>query len=170
MSYNTNQENRRKPFNGNKKFNKTPKVNPNEIKARLGISSPITEDIYAEIIDILTDTKFNKVSIPLGVYKSLIDNNVDADDTRITTVGYIKNYDADNHIFTVVIFKGLVDTIKKFENPCIDILFTETRKGTLGTITKFTIRSGYNFTDPADIVLEEDDSVNTDYEATVMKI
>ena len=162
MSYNTNQENRRKTFNGNKKFNKAPKVNPNEIKAQLRIEKVITEDIYTELLDVLASTKFNKVSIPLGVYKNAIDSNVDADDARITTVGYIKDYNAETQIFTVVIFKGLVDTIKNFENPVMKLLFTETRKGTLGTITKFVINPGP--------VLEEDTSTNTEYEATVVKI
>ena len=153
MSNNINQENRKKPFNGNKKFNKKPrepKVNPHEVKASLGILKEVNENVYTEILDVLASTKFNKVSIPLGIYKSLIDSNVDADDSRITTIGYIRDYDAETKEFTVIIFKGFIDYIKKNDCSVMDLLFTETRNGTLGTITKFVIRSCYDYCTPAD--------------------
>ena len=153
MSNNINQENRKKPFNGNKKFNKKPrepKVNPNEVKATLGILKPVDEKVYTEILDVLASTKFNKVSIPLGIYKSVIDSNVDADDSRITTIGYIRDYDAETKKFTVIIFKNFIDYIKDNNYSAIDLLFTVTKNGDLGTITKFIIRSGLDYCTPAD--------------------
>ena len=147
----------------NKKFNKKPRVNPNEVKASLCISKVITEDMYREIIDVLANTKFNKISIPLGIYRNAIDSNVDADDVRITTIGYIRDYNTETYEFTVVIFKNFIDYIKKIENPVIDLLFTETRNGTLGTITKFVIGSGYDSMVPG--IVEED--VNANLQGTI---
>jgi hypothetical protein len=163
MSINTNHENK-KPFNGNKKFFKKPKTNPNEIKAPLIINKVINEDMYTEILDILASTKFNKVSIPIGMFRALLDSNVDADDARVTTVGYIRNYNAETKEFTVVIFKGYMEQIKKHNKYAADLVFTEHPKGGLGTITKFTIYPVEEFIDEASV------DENTTYEATVVKL
>ena len=146
MSNNTNYENK-KTFNGNKKFFKKPKTNPNEIKAPLFINKVIDENMYTEILEVLESTKFNKVSIPIGMFKSLIDSNVDADDSRVTTVGYIRNYNAETKEFSVIIFKGYAELIKKYNKYAADLLFTEHPKGGLGTITKFIIYPAEKLTD-----------------------
>lgn len=140
MSNNINQENKKRTFNGNKKFTKKPRVNPNELKASLSINKTINEDMYNEILDVLSNTRFDKISIPVGILKSFIDPNVDADDSRIVTIGYIRNYNAETKEFKLIIFNAFLDQIKNLAGDfSVDALFTETRDNTLGTITKFTI-------------------------------
>ena len=158
---NINHENK-KLIKENKKFFKKSKNNPNEIKAPLTINKVIDENVYTEIIDVLDSTKFNKVSIPIGMFRTLIDSNVDADDARVTTVGYIRNYNAETKEFSVVIFKGYLELIKKHDKYTVDLLFTETSKGGLGTITKFVINP------VEEIICESSVDDNANCEATVL--
>lgn len=131
-SYNNNN------FNSRKKVARQPKVNPNEIKASLFLPANLNENIKNEILDVLATTKFNKISIPLGTYRFMIDSNISEDDNRICTIGYIRNYNADTKEFTVVIFSKFIDLVKGNSNVAIELQFTEYKEN-LGTITKFNI-------------------------------
>lgn len=151
MSNNTNQNNYEKNHNknhgGRKNFNnKVAKVNPNEIKAPLYLPADLNENIASEILNVLTTTKFNKISIPLGIYRNCIENNVDPDDNRICTIGYIRKFDAETEEFTVVIFSKFTDIIKGLGDIAVDLMYT-TYKDALGTITKFNILPVFYETD-----------------------
>ena len=141
---NTNQNNRTNNNRGRnnnydrKKVNKQPKVNPNEIKAPLYLPADLNENIVNEITEVLTSTKFNKISIPIGVRKCFIDNTVDANDTRVATIGYIRNYNAETCEFTVIVFGNFTNIIKELGSIAIDLQII-TYKESLGTITKFNI-------------------------------
>lgn len=134
-----NNNNRRGQNNNfNKKVVRQPKVNPNEIKAPLYLPADLNENIVNEITTVLTETKFNKISIPLGTYRCMIDNNVDADDTRVCTIGYIRKYNAETKEFTLTLFNNFVDLIKSMGDVVVELQFT-TFKEALGSITKFNI-------------------------------
>lgn len=122
-----------------KKPVKQPKVNPNEIKVPLFLSADLDDNLVDEILDVLSNTRFNKISIPLGTYRSLIDSNVDMDDNRISTIGYIRDYDAETSVFTVIIFNNFIDLIKKFDNPAVNLMMNIRNNNSLGSITKFNI-------------------------------
>lgn len=122
----------------NKKSNKQPKVNYNKINVPLYLAADLNENIIEEIIDVLAGTKFNKISIPLGTYRCLVDNNTDVNDSRICTIGYINNYNESTKEFTVVIYNNFINTVKEFNNPVIDIKFT-IHEDKLGTIVKFNV-------------------------------
>lgn len=119
------------------RYNK-PEPNPNEIRTKLLISSDFKEEVKEEILDVLAETKFNKISIPLGTYRYLVENDVAEDDNRIVTVGYIKKYNPSNQEFTVILFNNMRDIIKDMGNLTIELLCTMFG-GHLGTITKFNI-------------------------------
>lgn len=125
-------------FNNRKKVNKQPKVNPNEIKVPLYLPADLDENIINEINNVLTTTKFDKISIPLGTYRCLIDSNVDADDARVSTIGYIRKYDAETEMFTVVIFSNFIDFFKAQSDNVVTLQFNS-HKDHLRTITKFII-------------------------------
>ena len=71
MSNNNANQNNERTYNNNhrgrnnnrNKVAKQPKVNPNEIKAPLYLSENLSEDIINEITDVLTNTRFNKISM-----------------------------------------------------------------------------------------------------------
>lgn len=151
MSNNNANQNNERTYNNNhrgrnnnrNKVAKQPKVNPNEIKAPLYLSANLSEDIINEITDVLTNTRFNKISIPLSTYRCLVDSNVDADDNRVCTIGYIRNYNAETKEFTVVVFSNFIDIIKEQGDIALELQFTKYKEG-LGTITKFIIVPVYN--------------------------
>ena len=132
-------ENNTKNYKGkNNKKNKQEKINPNEIKVVLNMSANLDENIANEIIDVLYTTKFNKISLPLNVYRSLIDSNAELDDNRVCTIGYIRDFNPETHVFTVVVFKNYVEIFKNM-NIVMDLIFT-TYNNSLGAITKFIIK------------------------------
>ena len=134
-----NNNNRRGQNNNfNKKVTRQPRVNPNEIKAPLYLPADLNENIVNEITTVLTETKFNKISIPLGTYRCIIDSNVDADDARVCTIGYIRKYDAETKEFTLTLFNKFTDLIKSQGDVVVELQFT-TFKEALGSITKFNI-------------------------------
>lgn len=140
---NTNQNNERNNnrggnYNNRKKVAKQPKVNPNEIKAPLYLPADLNENIVNEIPDVLTGTRFNKISIPLNIRKCFLDYNVDENDTRTSTIGYIRRYNAETREFTVVIFSNFIDAVKEYANVAVEPQFTTYKDG-LGTITKLTM-------------------------------
>lgn len=134
-----NNEECRNNSNGNKKpIKKNHKVNPNEIKVPLYLPADLNENTANEILKVLAETKFNKISIPVGTYRCLIDYNVDESDNRVCTIGYIRNYNIKNNEFTVVIFSKFMDFVKSMKESAIELTFTN-YKDKLGTITKFNI-------------------------------
>ena len=119
---------------------KEKKVNPNQIKAVVAFDEGTPDAVAEEILDVLKKTMFNKLSYPIGTYRSLIDNTVPEDDTRITTIGYVRNYDAENEEFTVILFPKFTDIIKDMGEIGIQVLHTiNKRTEGLGSITKFNI-------------------------------
>lgn len=114
-----------------------PESNPNEVKTKLLISSDFNEGVKEEILDVLANTKFNKISVPLGTYRYLVENVAEGDN-RIVTVGYIKKYNADKQEFTVILFNNMCSKIKEMGDLAIELLCTMFA-GRLGTITKFNI-------------------------------
>lgn len=146
MSKNFNQNNNERNYNNrgrNNNFNdrkvaKQPRVNPNEVKAPLYLPADLDKNILTEINDVLNETKFNKISIPIGTYRCLIESNVDCDDNRVRTIGYIKKYNPETKEFTIVIFENLIEKIKEQGDIAVELQFTK-YKNTLGTITKFNI-------------------------------
>lgn len=123
-------------FNDNRRNNKVKKVNPNEITIPLYLPADLDENIINEIIDVLESTKFNKISVPLGTYRYLIDSNANADDDRISTIGYIRNYNKETKEFTVITFGRFAELLKEKNCTVIELMFT-IYKDSLGTITKF---------------------------------
>ena len=123
----------------NKKF-REPRVNPNEIKASLCLPADLNENIANEIIDTINNTKFNKISIPLSTYRWIIDGVKEGSepDTRSTTIGYIRNYNAETKEFTLIVFTGFIDKVKSLGDIAIEVQFTE-YKERLGTITKLNV-------------------------------
>ena len=148
IAHNTNFNNR-KNFNNNqrgrnnnyKKSDRQSRVNPNEIKVPLLLPADLNEDITNEILDVLASTKFNKVSIPLGAYRNLIEDTAEEGDTRVCTIGYIKNYDVVSKTFAVIIYDKFLETIKNPElgELKMSLVFTTYKETSLGTITKFNI-------------------------------
>ena len=134
---NKNKNNEKNQVN-NRNYKKQPKANINEFKVPLYLLSEPDESVNDEILEVLTATKFNKISIPLGTYRSVIDDTVDENDTRLCTIGYIRNYNAETKEFTVIIFSNFADLFREQESTVIDLQFT-TYKGKLGVITKFNI-------------------------------
>jgi len=131
---NHNNEGRRNNFS---KRDKQPKVNPNEIKLPLYLPADLDEKIANEILNVLDSTKFNKISIPVGTYRGFLED-VDEGDNRVCTIGYIRNYNAENNEFTVVVFSKFTNTIKEFGDIAMELAFN-IYKNALGTITKFNI-------------------------------
>lgn len=140
-NYNNNKRNNRgrnNNFDENRKAIKQPKVNPNEIKLPLYLPADLEENIVNEIFDVLSTTRFNKISVPLGTYKCLVDSDIDGDDNRVCTIGYIRNYNKENNEFTVIVFGKFLDTIKAYNDIAMELTFNK-YKDSLGTITKFNI-------------------------------
>jgi hypothetical protein len=139
---NRNKFNNQRGRNNNyKKSERQPKVNPNELKVALSLPADLNNDIANEILDVLASTKFNKISIPLGAYRNMIDAAAEENDIRVCTIGYIKNYDVVNKVFTVIIFDRFLEVIKNPElgQLKMELAFTTYKETSLGTITKFNI-------------------------------
>lgn len=116
------------------------KVNPNQIKAVVAFDEGTPETVAEEILDVLKKTMFNKLSYPIGTYRNYVDDSAAEDDTRITTIGYVRNYDADNEEFTIVLFPKFTDIIKNMGEIGVQVLFTTNKRTEgLGSITKFNI-------------------------------
>lgn len=114
---------------------------PNVLEVPLFINDEMEEEIQDAILDVLKSTPFNKISFPISVYRHSIDPNVASDDTRLVTVGYIRNYNDETNVFTVVLFAKLCDTVKaSFKQPTIVTYNTE-HNGKFGAITKMVIEN-----------------------------
>lgn len=68
------------------------------------------------LLDILSDIKFDKISIPLYTYKNLI---FDGGIKGTIAVGYIKDFNPETEEFTVVIFGKNAESVCTFEDPVI---------------------------------------------------
>ncbi len=148
-----------------RKFQMPKKVEPkknqqNYIRCGIVVPEGTSDAVMEEIFNVLRSTQFNKISIPVGTYRYLIDDSIADDDNRVITVGYIKRYDPESNMFDIAIFSNNKQTIEEFENPALELVFKE-YNNKLGVITKFNIVS------LPDADAEEDDSAaecNTDEE------
>ena len=106
------------------------------IEAKLALPADISDELKEEILQVLKATRFSKISIPLSTYRYLVDSSVKADEKpiRVTTVGYIRKFNSETNVFTVVLFNN--STYKVIELGCSEF------KDKLGTITKFVIAPG----------------------------
>ena len=140
MSNNINQNNNTNQRNhdNDRKFDRPRRENPNEFKIPVFLSKDVDKNIHDEIIDVLSNTKFNKISIPVYAYRDLIDDNTE-NVNKLFNIGYIRKYDAKAKTFTVIIFNKFVDTIKSINEVMIHPVHIDDHKGHLRTITKFTI-------------------------------
>lgn len=127
-------------FNKNDKNNNRDRKKNNNVEIPVYFPDDMNDDIYNEIIDVLNSTKFNNISIPFSIYRTLIDDSIDSDDTRVSNAGFIKRwkYDPKPGYFVISIFNSLKETIAKLENPVFIIHYTE-YDGKLGTITKIVL-------------------------------
>jgi len=148
-----------------RKFQMPKKVEPkknqqNYIKCGIVVPEGTSDAVMEEIFNVLRSTQFNKISIPVGTYRYLIDDSIADDDNRVITVGYIKRFDPESNMFDIAIFSNNKQTIEEFENPALELVFKE-YNNKLAVITKFNIVSLPDADD------EEDDSAvecNTDEE------
>jgi len=119
------------------KHNTQPKTNPNEVKAKLIFDGTLSDNVIEEILDVLAEMKFNKISVPVGTYRYILEPE-NQEDTRICTAGYVKNYNAEKQEFTIILFSKVRDVIKDLGDLCVELICT-VYGGKLGTITKFNI-------------------------------
>lgn len=97
-----------------------------------------SEELRQEILEVFASTPFDKISFPITTYKSYINKEVPASDNRVISVGYVKSFDAESGVFTVVIFNKNAEIVSKFEEPLIEVIYSE-RDGKLNVITKLNI-------------------------------
>jgi hypothetical protein len=136
-NFNQNNNERKRNFKKRNERNTTKQHKVNELKAQLYLPADLNESIAFEIIDVLNNTRFNKISIPLNMSKRLIDSK-DANDTRVTTIGYIRDYDPETEMFTVIVFDNFIESVNSLGDIAMDITFV-TYKDKLRNITKFNI-------------------------------
>ena len=109
----------------NQKYNKRNQKQNNHYKIGYVLPEDVSKGTLEEVLEILSTTKFNKISFPVSTYRYYMDGNTDMNDTRVITVGYIKNF--NNRL-----------SIDEFTNPTLEVVFSE-YNGSLGCITKFNI-------------------------------
>lgn len=108
------------------------------IMAKLCMPEDLSEKVHVETMAVIQSTQFDKISIPLSAYRASIGTKETEDDNRVSTVGYIKDFDLEKNQFQVVIFNGNKETIEAFKNPIIIPVIT-VYNNSLGTIVKFII-------------------------------
>lgn len=138
-----------------KKNNKRSQAQSNASKkyvlATLSMPEGISEKVHVEVMAVVQSTQFDKISIPLSAYRKSIGTQERDDDDRISTVGYIKDFDLEKNQFQVVIFNGSKEAVEAFKNPVIIPIIT-VYNDSLGTITKLIID---------DVEPEPEDEVDT---------
>ena len=101
-----------------------------------------SNNVKDEIIEVFKNTQFNKISIPVASFKSIV-NPEDTDDNKNLTVGFVKSFNPETNKFKVVIFNKFKEAINNLEDSAIEITYTEkTDKSgnvSLGTIIKLNI-------------------------------
>lgn len=125
------------------------KFNPNEFRAKLFLDDDIDDTIKNDIIDTITNNRFNKISVPVSTYRSVIDPDADSDDTRTTTIGYIRRYNPKTKTFTIIIFDKFISAMASIDEMVIEPLFT-IYKNRFGTITKFIVGEMPNVCDDSE--------------------
>ena len=116
----------------------------NVTKATLNLVGINDENLEKEIIDTLTVCPFSKISMPLSTYRQYIGSADSSEDARISTVGYIKFYDAETRTFELIIFKTHKEDVDRFDRPMVTPIFTTNRDGSLRVITKLVVEPGYS--------------------------
>lgn len=116
----------------------------NVTKATLNLVGINDENLEKEIIDTLTVCPFSKISMPLSTYRQYIGSADSSEDTRISTVGYIKSYDAETRTFELIIFKTHKEDVDRFDRPMVTPVFSTNRDGSLRVITKLVVEPGYS--------------------------
>lgn len=116
----------------------------NVTKATLNLVGINDENLEKEIIDTLTVCPFSKISMPLSTYRQYIGSADSSEDARISTVGYIKSYDAETRTFELIIFKTHKEDVDRFDRPMVTPIFTTNRDGSLRVITKLVVEPGYS--------------------------
>ena len=121
-----------------KKTNNNKRYNTFDIK----FFKETSNNVKDEIIEVFKNTQFNKISIPVASFKSIV-NPEDTDDNKNLTVGFVKSFNPETNKFKVVIFNKFKEAINKLEDSAIEITYTEkTDKSgnvSLGTIIKLNI-------------------------------
>ena len=126
-----------KSYHTTQKNNRREQRPGSQLKLKVILPSDITESLSEEIFDVLVNTRFNKISIPVNTYRHYTDPNT-PDDNKVITVGFIKSYDAEEKTFNIVIFNNNIEAVGKIANPAAEIVYSEYH-GKLGTITKINI-------------------------------
>ena len=128
----------------------------NHMKLSFVLPEDASENAVNELLDVLKTTKFNRISFPVSTYRYYLDENIGNDDNRVVTIGYIKNFDAETGLFTIVIFNNNKPAIEVFKNPTLEVVFSE-YNGKLGCITKFNVidMPTEEVPVPEDVVAEE---------------
>lgn len=125
-------------FQPNRNNVKKQSAKPQNLKLTLALPDGTSENVINDILEVLSQERFDKISHPVGTYRYLLDNTIPKDDTRIITVGYIKSYDPEKEEFTVVIYGQNRDLIYGFKDPGLEIVFN-TFEDALSVITKFNV-------------------------------
>ena len=98
--------------------------NPNIMEVPLILDESLSDNLYNEIMEIIQTTKFNKISFPLSIQRSVLDPSVSEDDTRVYTAGYIKKFNRNK--FIVFLFNSARDVVKeKFNGGKIRVDFNQ---------------------------------------------
>ena len=117
----------------------------NIIKARLAQIdlSAIPGKIAEEIEQVISATRFNKISIPVYCPRYLLteEENKDTSDKRTAVVGYVKRYNPEDQTFQIVLFANAKAAVNGFVNPVIEPTYTQ-YNDKLSVITKLVIVPG----------------------------
>ena len=107
------------------------------IEVPLYLPKDMPDEIYNGILEVLGNTRFDKISFPLSVHRNQV-SDAAQDDERVITAGYIRKYDQKNNKFAIVLFNGMRDKILALKDLAIIVNYTS-YKDSLGTITKLVI-------------------------------
>ena len=154
-----------------KKFNvKNNKRKSSFIKADMFISKDTPDSIVKEIIEVLSNANFDKLSCPLYTYKYMLkDDSASEGDDRTATIGFIRSFNAEKAQFNVTIFNNQIDIVSSWNSPMVEVVFTtkkdkETGEESLGIITKLNIvrteNSSSEYMTIDDVVDDSDDDSN----------
>ena len=118
----------------------TKKQPPKPTILKLGFALPegTPDSVIEEILEVIRNAQFDKISVPVSTYRYILDPSIPTDDTRVLTIGYIKDYDPEEEEFTIVVYRANFDTISAIDNPVLEIVFNS-YNDKLGVITKFNV-------------------------------
>lgn len=151
-----------KEFKGKKKdTRKKPHRINNKIELGFYLPPEASDDLVEEVNNVLASTPFSKISFPITTYKSYVDKRVPETDNKVTAVGYIKSYNAETKMFTVIIFSGIAETITKFEQPVLEVIYSE-HDGKLGVITRMNIVPTESASDENEVTDDEGTEISVE--------